>query len=56
MPIGNQPPDQFGGNRSANAEKFSSSITALDLATGQVRWVRQTVHHDLWDMDVPAQP
>jgi quinoprotein glucose dehydrogenase len=24
--------------------------------TGQVRWVRQTVHHDLWDMDVPAQP
>jgi quinoprotein glucose dehydrogenase len=21
-----------------------------------VRWVRQTVHHDLWDMDVPAQP
>jgi len=21
-----------------------------------LRWVRQTVHHDLWDMDVPAQP
>ncbi|TGP18001.1 membrane-bound PQQ-dependent dehydrogenase, glucose/quinate/shikimate family, partial [Mesorhizobium sp. M1D.F.Ca.ET.234.01.1.1] len=33
-----------------------SSITALDLNTGQLRWVRQTVHHDLWDMDVPAQP
>src|SRR5690606_14423364 len=32
------------------------SIVALDLDTGQVRWVRQTVHHDLWDMDVPAQP
>jgi quinoprotein glucose dehydrogenase len=29
---------------------------ALDIQTGQVRWVRQTVHHDLWDMDVPAQP
>jgi quinoprotein glucose dehydrogenase len=42
--------------RSAAVERFSSSITALDLATGQVRWVRQTVHHDLWDMDVPAQP
>ena len=40
----------------SNVEKFSSSIVALDLATGQVRWVRQTVHHDLWDMDVPAQP
>ena len=23
---------------------------------GQVRWVFQTVHHDLWDYDVPSQP
>ncbi|TIT56158.1 MAG: membrane-bound PQQ-dependent dehydrogenase, glucose/quinate/shikimate family, partial [Mesorhizobium sp.] len=51
-----QTPDQLGAGRSANVEKFSSSITALDLNSGQVRWVRQTVHHDLWDMDVPAQP
>lgn len=56
VPLGNQTPDQLGAGRSANVEKFSSSITALDLATGQLRWVRQTVHHDLWDMDVPAQP
>jgi quinoprotein glucose dehydrogenase len=56
VPLGNQTPDQLGAGRSANVEKFSSSITALDLATGQLKWVRQTVHHDLWDMDVPAQP
>ena len=56
VPLGNQTPDQLGAGRSANVEKFSSSITALDLATGQMRWVRQTVHHDLWDMDIPAQP
>ncbi len=56
IPLGNQVPDQIGINRSDNAEKFSSSIVALDIATGQMRWVRQTVHHDLWDMDVPAQP
>ncbi|MBA1139073.1 glucose/quinate/shikimate family membrane-bound PQQ-dependent dehydrogenase [Mesorhizobium neociceri] len=56
VPLGNQTPDQLGAGRSANVEKFSSSITALDVATGQLRWVRQTVHHDLWDMDVPAQP
>jgi quinoprotein glucose dehydrogenase len=37
-------------------EKFASSIIALDSATGKLRWVFQTVHHDLWDMDVPAQP
>lgn len=56
LPLGNQVPDQLGMGRSAAVEKYSSSITALDIKTGQVRWVRQTVHHDLWDMDVPAQP
>lgn len=56
VPLGNQPPDQWGGKRSEAVERFSSSVVALDLATGQVRWVFQTVHHDLWDYDVPAQP
>lgn len=56
VPMGNQPPDQWGGRRSAAVEKYSSSVVALDLATGQVRWVFQTVHHDLWDYDVPSQP
>ncbi|MGX9963166.1 membrane-bound PQQ-dependent dehydrogenase, glucose/quinate/shikimate family, partial [Roseomonas sp. F4] len=56
VPLGNQPPDQFGGNRSANVERFSSSVVALDLANGGLRWVFQTVHHDLWDYDVPSQP
>nr|WP_241878387.1 hypothetical protein [Psychrobacter sp. PraFG1]UNK04864.1 hypothetical protein MN210_12030 [Psychrobacter sp. PraFG1] len=31
-------------------------MVALDLKTGQARWVQQFVHHDLWDMDTPAQP
>lgn len=56
IPMGNQPPDQFGAKRSATTEKFSSSIVALDIDTGQMRWVFQTVHHDLWDMDVGSQP
>ncbi|MBU0892723.1 MAG: membrane-bound PQQ-dependent dehydrogenase, glucose/quinate/shikimate family [Gammaproteobacteria bacterium] len=56
VPLGNQPPDQWGGNRSEAAEKYSSSVVALDLATGKVRWVFQTVRHDLWDYDVPSQP
>ncbi len=56
IPLGNQVPDQLGMGRSENVERFSSSIVALDILTGKLRWVRQTVHHDLWDMDVPAQP
>ena len=56
LPMGNQPPDQWGGKRSPAVERHSSAVVALALATGQVRWVFQTVHHDLWDYDVPAQP
>jgi quinoprotein glucose dehydrogenase len=56
VPMGNGAIDQWGGARSPETERFSASLLALDLATGRVRWVAQTVHHDLWDMDVPAQP
>ena len=56
VPLGNQPPDQWGGNRSPSVEKYSSSVVALELTTGKVRWHFQTVRHDLWDYDVPAQP
>ncbi len=56
VPYGNQTPDQWGGDRGPNTERFASSITALDIATGKPRWVYQTVHHDLWDMDVGSQP
>lgn len=56
IPLGNRVPDQLGMGRSEHVEKYSSSVVALDIKSGAVRWVRQTVHHDLWDMDVPAQP
>ncbi|MBB4003307.1 PQQ-binding-like beta-propeller repeat protein [Aurantimonas endophytica] len=56
VPLGNEPPDQWGPDRSEAVERFSSSVVALDIATGEVRWVYQTVHHDLWDFDVPSQP
>jgi quinoprotein glucose dehydrogenase len=56
FPMGNRVPDQLGMYRSENAEKFASSVVALSLETGQVAWVQQFVHHDLWDMDTPAQP
>ena len=56
LPFGMGAVDEWGGNRPVTTEKFASSIIALDSATGKLRWVFQTVHHDLWDMDVPAQP
>ncbi len=56
VPLGNQSPDQLGAGRTPEVERFSSSVVALELATGRMRWVFQAVHHDLWDRDMPAQP
>ena len=56
FPMGNRVPDQLGSYRTPAEEKYSTSVVALDLKTGQARWVQQFVHHDLWDMDTPAQP
>ena len=28
----------------------------LDVNTGKIKWYFQTVHHGLWDWDIPAQP
>ncbi|HEU0096195.1 MAG TPA: pyrroloquinoline quinone-dependent dehydrogenase, partial [Rhizomicrobium sp.] len=56
VPTGNSNPDNYGAKRTPAAEKYSSSVIALDAATGDVRWSYQTVHHDLWDYDVGSQP
>ncbi len=56
LPTGNPSPDFFGGMRSEADNAYSSSVVALDIKTGQERWHYQTVHHDLWDYDVPSQP
>lgn len=56
LPMGNQMPDQWGGNRTPESEKYSAGLVALDIATGHVRWNFQFTHHDLWDMDVGGQP
>ncbi|MFN2316751.1 MAG: PQQ-binding-like beta-propeller repeat protein [Gemmatimonadales bacterium] len=47
--------DYFGGYRPGN-NLFSTSIIALDIQTGQRRWHFQTVHHDIWNYDVPHAP
>jgi membrane-bound PQQ-dependent dehydrogenase, glucose/quinate/shikimate family len=56
LPMGVKTPDIWGGNRGALAERYSSALVALDIDTGKRVWSYQTVHHDLWDMDLAAQP
>ncbi len=55
LPTSSASPDYFGGNRPGD-NRYANSFVALDGATGDVRWHFQTVHHDVWDYDLPAQP
>lgn len=56
VPTGNSAPDYYGGHREGHLDYYSSSVVALHAQTGEVAWHYQTVHHDIWDFDVPAQP
>lgn len=56
VPLGNSPPDYFGGMRPKELDRFTTAVVALDVKTGALRWSFQTVHHDLWDYDLAAQP
>jgi quinoprotein glucose dehydrogenase len=55
LPTSSPSPDFFGGLRPGNNDR-ANSVVALEAATGRVVWSFQTVHHDVWDYDVPAQP
>jgi len=47
--------DFFGGKRIGN-DLFGNCILALDAATGKRIWHFQSVHHDIWDRDIPSPP
>jgi quinoprotein glucose dehydrogenase len=47
--------DFYGGHHPGD-NLFSTSVIALDAATGQRRWHYQFVHHDIWNYDTPAPP
>ncbi|MEM9181932.1 MAG: PQQ-binding-like beta-propeller repeat protein [Pseudomonadota bacterium] len=55
VPTTSPSPDFFGGERKGS-NNYANSVVALDLESGAVRWHFQTVHHDLWDYDLAAQP
>jgi quinoprotein glucose dehydrogenase len=47
--------DHWGGNR-IGANLFANCILALNALTGERLWHFQTVHHDIWDYDLPCPP
>jgi quinoprotein glucose dehydrogenase len=55
IPTGTARYDFYGGNRHG-ANLFGNSIVALNARTGERLWHFQTIHHDLWDYDIPQNP
>jgi glucose dehydrogenase len=55
IPTGTGKWDHYGADR-IGQNLFANSIIALDARTGKRLWHFQTVHHDLWDYDLPAGP
>jgi quinoprotein glucose dehydrogenase len=55
LPTSSPSPDFWGGKRPGNNE-HADSVVALRTETGELVWSFQTVHHDVWDYDLPAQP
>ena len=55
LPLGSPTYDYYGGDREG-ANLFGNSLVALDARTGKRIWHYQTVHHDLWDYDLPSAP
>ena len=50
------PTFNFAADFRPGANLFSNSIVCLSAKTGERVWRFQTIHHDIWDWDLPAAP
>ncbi|HEX4276470.1 MAG TPA: pyrroloquinoline quinone-dependent dehydrogenase [Bryobacteraceae bacterium] len=55
MPMGGPAANYYGGDRKGS-NLYANSIVAVDANTGKLKWYFQTVHHELWDYDLPPDP
>ena len=55
LPSGTPTNDWYGGHRLGD-NLYGESLICLDVETGERVWHFQTVHHGIWDYDLPAAP
>lgn len=53
LPVGAPTYDRWGGDRPGE-NLYGNSVVAVNAATGEYLWHFQTVHHDIWDVDLPV--
>lgn len=55
LALGSPSYDFYGADRKGQ-NLYGNCVVALDAGTGKHIWHFQTIHHDLWDYDLPAPP
>ncbi|WP_374756663.1 pyrroloquinoline quinone-dependent dehydrogenase [Dyadobacter luticola] len=50
------PSVDFYGAAREGQNLYANCVISLNAETGKLNWYYQTVHHDLWDRDIPCQP
>jgi quinoprotein glucose dehydrogenase len=55
LPTGSPSQDPYGANRTESLPN-GNAVVVLDALSGKKIWSYQTIHHDLWDYDLPSMP
>jgi quinoprotein glucose dehydrogenase len=55
LPFGAATNDYYGGKRPGD-NLYANSLVCVNAETGERVWHFQTIHHDLWDYDLPCAP
>ncbi len=55
MPVSGPGANFYGGDR-PGINLYGNSTVAVDAETGKLKWYFQTIHHELWDYNLPPAP
>ena len=55
LPVSSPSPNYYGGDRLKEMPYVTATV-AVNAETGEVKWARQLIHHDIWDLDINSAP
>ncbi|HEX5432318.1 MAG TPA: PQQ-binding-like beta-propeller repeat protein, partial [Bryobacteraceae bacterium] len=55
LPVSGPGANFYGGDR-PGSNLYGNTLVAVDAHTGKLKWYFQTVHHELWDYNLPPAP
>jgi glucose dehydrogenase len=55
LPVSGPGANFYGGDR-PGINLYGNALVAVDAQSGKVKWYFQTIHHELWDYNLPPAP